>query len=383
MAVLKEQLSVIGRTRRWVRDKQRYLLGIIETRRLLWRNNPDIAFNNWMTDMQVVYVELVSLMQALTGAMSGPIKSLARRGLLDHLAVQSESGHFFQAFQEVANGQMDKEVFLKNYGHRGFYESDIGQPRFAEYTDAQWEQLVQSMGQRTVRKPKQRGKKIPWYSRPFVKLMNTREWLRHHAMRYFFLLKEEIQAHAEGRLGTDLHFADFYPEDLAQALDGSVDAETLAKIHYPTSAGWDMDAFIRNQHDRRLPLSILETHQQGLGTHTPKGIGIYPGKVKGQVWRVKQSDLATLKRPDYEHVILVADSLDPGWIPYFLQVQGVLSYVGGILSHASIILRESGIPSVTRIPTELALEEGEWIEIDGKTGKVTRLNGPQEYMPYA
>ncbi|MEL6694747.1 MAG: PEP/pyruvate-binding domain-containing protein [Bacteroidota bacterium] len=384
MAVLKEQLSVIGRTRRWVRDKQRYLLRVIETRRLLWRNNPDIAFNNWMTDMQVVYVELVSLMQALTGAMSGPIKVLARRGRLDHLSVQSESGQFLQAFQDVAHGKVEKEVFLKNYGHRGFYESDIGQARFSEYTEAQWTQLMESMQQggsgKNEGKPRQ---KISWYSRPFVQLMNTREWLRHHAMRYFFLLREEIQAHAENRMGKELDFASFYPEDLSQVLDGSIDATTLAQIHYPESAGWDMDAFLRNQHDRRLPLSILETLQGQDEEVHPQGIGIYPGKVKGQVWRVPKSDLATLKRPDYENIILVADSLDPGWIPYFLQVQGVLSYVGGILSHASIILRESGIPSVTRIPPQLILEEGEWIEIDGKTGEVTRLPESQEQIPYA
>lgn len=71
--------------------------------------------------------------------------------------------------------------------------------------------------------------------------------------------------------------------------------------------------------------------------------------------------------------ILVADALDPGWVPFFSQVDGVVAYVGGVLSHASIILRESKIPAVTQLPAQVALKTGDWVEMDGQTGRVDKV----------
>jgi pyruvate,water dikinase len=99
--------------------------------------------------------------------------------------------------------------------------------------------------------------------------------------------------------------------------------------------------------------------------------------VRGQIWRVDQATLGSLQKPPFAQTILLTDSLDPGWIPYFVQVQGVLSHVGGILSHASIILRESHIPAITQLPRQIVLQTGDWVEMDGRTGEVRKLAGAE------
>ena len=374
--VLREQLTITGRTRRWVRTTWTLLRQEIETRRLMWHNSPDLAFTNWLTNLQLVYVELVSLMQALTGSMSGPIKLLARLGLLQHVRAKSESTRYMEVFHQMLAGEISRQGFLKHYGHRGFYESDIGQKRFGEFSEMDWEALVPEGRRPAPPAPKARGSRLLGVLfKPYLRMLHTREWLRNQAMRFFFMLREELQEQTQGRLGAGFDFSRYRPEDLSAALEGRLSREALEALVYPPQTGWDLDTFLWNRYDRRLPLSHLSHLAQPQAAASPLGLGIYPGRVKGQIWRVDQAELDSLQRPPFTQTILLTDSLDPGWIPYFVQVNGVLSHVGGILSHASIILRESHIPAITQLPRQFELETGDWVEMDGRTGEVRKLNG--------
>ena len=74
--------------------------------------------------------------------------------------------------------------------------------------------------------------------------------------------------------------------------------------------------------------------------------------------------------------ILVTKFTDPGWTPALGLVAGVVTEVGGLLSHAAVIGREYGIPAVLNVggATE-ALRSGQWIRVDGDNGHVTVLAG--------
>ena len=106
--------------------------------------------------------------------------------------------------------------------------------------------------------------------------------------------------------------------------------------------------------------------QQG---DTIKGIGASPGKVSG-VARV-------LRGPDefnqMQHGdILVAAITTPAWTPLFALASGVVTDVGGPLSHSSIVAREYGIPAVlgTGVATR-RIQSGQRIMVDGDVGTVT------------
>jgi phosphoenolpyruvate synthase/pyruvate phosphate dikinase len=70
--------------------------------------------------------------------------------------------------------------------------------------------------------------------------------------------------------------------------------------------------------------------------------------------------------------ILVADITTPAWTPLFAMAAGIVTNVGGPLSHGSIVAREYGIPAVlgTGVATQ-RIHSGQTITVDGGAGIVT------------
>jgi pyruvate,water dikinase len=55
---------------------------------------------------------------------------------------------------------------------------------------------------------------------------------------------------------------------------------------------------------------------------------------------------------------------------------GVLVERGSLLSHAAIVTRELGIPSIVALPGVTRwLADGDWAEMDGSTGIVRKVTG--------
>jgi pyruvate,water dikinase len=98
-----------------------------------------------------------------------------------------------------------------------------------------------------------------------------------------------------------------------------------------------------------------------------KGTGCCPGEVTGpvKVIRSPSDDMALSGE------ILVAGRTDPGWVPLYPSVSGILIERGSILSHSAIVAREMGIPTIVGIPGLLsAFETGQWVCMDGSAGTV-------------
>jgi pyruvate,water dikinase len=72
--------------------------------------------------------------------------------------------------------------------------------------------------------------------------------------------------------------------------------------------------------------------------------------------------------------ILAAPRTDPGWVPLFPSISGLLVERGSLLSHSAVVAREMGIPTIVGIRgiTQM-LEDGERIRMDGRAGTVERL----------
>jgi pyruvate,water dikinase len=69
--------------------------------------------------------------------------------------------------------------------------------------------------------------------------------------------------------------------------------------------------------------------------------------------------------------ILVAKITTPAWTPLFALASGIVTDVGGPLSHSSIVAREYQIPAVlgTGVATE-RIKRGQRITVDGDGGVV-------------
>ena len=67
--------------------------------------------------------------------------------------------------------------------------------------------------------------------------------------------------------------------------------------------------------------------------------------------------------------VLVVAAADTGWAPLFLAASGVVTELGGPLSHAAIILREYGVPAVVNVTNATrSLRDGDLVRIDGDSG---------------
>jgi pyruvate,water dikinase len=99
------------------------------------------------------------------------------------------------------------------------------------------------------------------------------------------------------------------------------------------------------------------------GFASSAGIGEGPARVLKLL-----KDIVTLQPGE----ILVCPTTNPSWAPVFTQIKAAVTDIGGLTSHAAIVCREYGVPSVTGtgIATSV-IKTGDIIKVDGDTGIVT------------
>ncbi|TAH48676.1 MAG: hypothetical protein EYC68_20430 [Chloroflexota bacterium] len=127
---------------------------------------------------------------------------------------------------------------------------------------------------------------------------------------------------------------------------------------------------------QRNPPAIL---RDGVGVETARalnesasgqlrGIAGSPGVVTGIVRVVRgPAEFEKLQRGE----ILVAPLTNPVWTPLFAIAGGIITQVGGILSHGAIVAREYGIPAVMAVAdATLILRDGQRVTVDGNRGVV-------------
>jgi phosphohistidine swiveling domain-containing protein len=98
-----------------------------------------------------------------------------------------------------------------------------------------------------------------------------------------------------------------------------------------------------------------------------RGIGVCAGEVTAVAKIVRDpSDDVTLSRE-----ILVAERTDPGWVPLYPAVSGILIERGSVLSHSAVVAREMGIPTIVGIRGLLQIVgDGDVVRMDGRSGQV-------------
>jgi pyruvate,water dikinase len=100
-----------------------------------------------------------------------------------------------------------------------------------------------------------------------------------------------------------------------------------------------------------------------------KGVGASPGRVVGVARVIHGPEEFDQMQPGD---ILVAKITTPAWTALFALASGVVTDVGGLLSHSSIVAREYHIPAVLGTGVATArLHSGQRISVDGDSGLVT------------
>ncbi len=101
------------------------------------------------------------------------------------------------------------------------------------------------------------------------------------------------------------------------------------------------------------------------------GSPVSPGVVEGRVRVVTDPARAGLEPGE----ILVCAGTDPAWTPLFLTAVALVTEVGGMMTHGSVVAREYGIPAVVGVhEATTRLHTGQRIRLDGSTGTILVLD---------
>ena len=116
-------------------------------------------------------------------------------------------------------------------------------------------------------------------------------------------------------------------------------------------------------------LKAVKAAGEGGDIRTLTGVPASKGKARGIARVFNDADeLHRLTPGD----ILVCESTSPNWTPAFAKIAACVCDGGGMLSHAAIVGREYGVPTVTAVGlATVVIADGDEIEVDGDTGTVT------------
>jgi pyruvate,water dikinase len=100
------------------------------------------------------------------------------------------------------------------------------------------------------------------------------------------------------------------------------------------------------------------------------GLAVSAGTVEGRARVVLDIADADLEPGD----ILVTAYTDPSWTPLFVAIAGLVTEVGGVMTHGAVIAREYGLPAVVGVERATErIRDGQRIRLHGTDGYVELL----------
>ncbi len=100
------------------------------------------------------------------------------------------------------------------------------------------------------------------------------------------------------------------------------------------------------------------------------GLAVSSGFIEGRARVILNMEDADLEDGD----ILVTTFTDPSWTPLFVSIKGLVTEVGGLMTHGAVIAREYGLPAVVGVENATKLiKDGQRIRVNGTDGYVEIL----------
>ncbi len=317
------------------------------------------------------------------------VLSVAPEELLEELAGSGKEAHSLV---------LAIQAFLASHGHRASKEAELAEPRWNEDPTFPLSMLQKYIAAKELPDPaaliqqriRQREKvtqevlkRVPAMLRPTFETLlrrsqasaRTREELRSHVVltigfyrRLALEVGRRMAAENEITKVTDAFFLTQdehrrYLESPQQADMLFLAAASRAQAYGVLTSLPDLPPWFVLEGDR-MATQPPKPHQ---GLELP-GLPGAPGLASGPVVVVRTPKEASKVLPGS---ILVAPSTDVGWTPLFLVVAGVITELGGPLSHSCVVAREYGVPAVVNVSGACSrLRDGDMVTLDGTRGIV-------------
>ncbi|HEY0757376.1 MAG TPA: phosphoenolpyruvate synthase [Ktedonobacteraceae bacterium] len=110
-----------------------------------------------------------------------------------------------------------------------------------------------------------------------------------------------------------------------------------------------------------------EYKRENLPTEALVGLAVSSGVIEGRARVILNMEDAAIEDGD----ILVTSFTDPSWTPLFVSIKGLVTEVGGLMTHGAVIAREYGLPAVVGVENATKLiKDGARIRVNGTEGYV-------------
>jgi pyruvate,water dikinase len=295
--------------------------------------------------------------------------------------------------------------FMKRYGMRGVAEIDIGQLRWREEPtpimqtlqsylripeemapDLVFERGAQAAAaaiERLAAQARQssaggiKEKIVRAAARRIRILMGMRESPKFFIVRLMGIIRTELLAS-----GAELARQGIInqPEDIFFLHFGELQALANRDLRdWKRLVAERQAAYARESRRGQIPRVLVSDGRafyEGLGLDSEagdmiRGSPVSPGVVEGVVHIILDPRGAQLAPGE----ILVCPGTDPAWTPLFMAARGLITEVGGMMTHGSVVAREYGIPAVVGVhQATTRLKDGQRIRMDGTTGQIAILD---------
>ncbi len=296
------------------------------------------------------------------------------------------------------------EDFLSAYGMRCTGEIDITRPRFCERPGQlstalinniknlpaghamaafsqgkeEAEQLAAALvAQVEANYGRRKARRLRRQIEIYRKFVGVREYTKYfwvcHYNIYRQAIMREVRRLVDG--GVLSHASDAYylsMEELIEAIkSGRADAAIICERRkaYQTYQTLTPPRIIFS--DGEVPPIF---HSSNMPSGALAGLAVSGGIVEGRARVVESLTDARIEKGD----ILVTIFTDPSWTPVFVSLAGLVTEVGGMMSHGAVITREYGMPAVVGVvDATKRIKDGQRIRLNGTEGYVEILEDNQ------
>ena len=260
-------------------------------------------------------------------------------------------------------------------GHIENFEPGAGQRRFEQGRQAAWkkeQELLERLralpdGEQKAEETKRMIDRVRTFS-------GYREHPKYHMVSRYFVYKQALMEEAERlvqarvlREKEDIFYLRF--QELQEVVrTNRVDDQLIEQRK---------DAF--RSYQALTPPRVLTSdgeavagayRRDGLPSGALVGLPVSAGTVEGRARVVLDIAKADLEAGD----ILVTAYTDPSWTPLFVAIKGLVTEVGGLMTHGAVIAREYGLPAVVGVEHATRLiRDGQRIRVHGTDGYVEIL----------
>jgi pyruvate,water dikinase len=316
-----------------------------------------------------------------------------------------EDDPFLDELPKLAGGREARgaiQAWLDTYGMRGVGEIDITRPRWSERPTAlvpvllgHIENFAPGARERRIERGRQEarnkeqellarlrvlpdGERKAAEVKRMIERVQTfsgyREYPKYGMVSRYFVYKQALMAEAERlvqagvlREKEDIFYLRF--EELHDVVrTNRVDQQLIRRRK---------DEFL--SHRALTPPRVLTSEGEGIaGTYRRGnlpagalvGLGVSAGTVEGRARVILDLAEADLEPGD----ILVTAYTDPSWTPLFVAIKGLVTEVGGLMTHGAVIAREYGLSAVVGVEHATRLiQDGQRIRVHGTDGYVEIL----------